>query len=250
MQSDSVRLARFCRGFGPPPPPSATAKGEEEREAGEGGEPAAFKMGLDEWEGVLSFLEVSDRRSFSATSTHARCIDCAAWRAEGTARVTDRLRWGDLWYLSSVPLLRLVAPSSGEELPPDEHLPSSSSSSPHDERLCVCAAARRAGVAARGGVARPLHGVDVGRLTRAPRPTLFGTPARDERAMIAIVAGVSLHPSVRHSRAGRSDRRDPFFLSLERLVAVFGSARTATFALEALPWAWLRGELQTHIIRD
>ena len=75
-------------------------------------------------------------------------------------------------------------------------------------------------------------------------------PATCSRTTPATATLTATSRTVRHSRTGRSDRRDPFFLSLERLVAVFGSARTATFALEALPWAWLRGELQTHIIRD
>ena len=64
------------------------------------------------------------------------------------------------------------------------------------------------------------------------------------------MACVSLHPSVRRpDRSDRADRRSPFFVSLDRLVAVFGSARAAAFALEALPWAWLRRELQEHVVR-
>ena len=240
------RFARFCNGLPPPRRPArfVTCPLDDETDHTQ-------VLGVDEWaDGVSAHLSIRDRRAFAATSTHARRLDRDAWRAQRVAILPERVGWHDLWYVAHMPLQEVRAGAEAMDATTD----CERNRGLRDVRLCVCVAARLVGAAEAARRPTHLHGVDLWRLATHPHASLFrgssrATPPcrtsafRDERVMIASLAALSRNPFVRRAGGARDWRGAPFFLSLERLAAIFHGRRGAAFALEALPWPWLWCEL-------
>lgn len=236
------QFSRFCNGL---PPPCTH------------GEHAPFfvcpldnvdrikTLSVDEWECVCAHMTIRDRRAMAATCRHGRYLDRSVWRAQRWAVLPERIGWHDLCYVAHMPLAELRVGGQGMSERLDlAHINTDQYRNVNDVRLCVCVAARLVTdmITYRKNV--HLHGIDLWRTaTHADAHLLHGT-RHDEKAIVACIAALSQNPLVGKQSMRGIRRREPFFLSLERLTAIFHGAHIAAFALEALSWQWLWSELK------